>query len=254
MHLRLDPAWIVMVFLVSVRFGALFVLSPIFGSFRLPVQFRVLLVMALSAMMTFGRPASLPTIDLAPLAILVAAVSELAVGAVLAFGLFACFAVFQFAGKLLDVQMGFGIGNVFDPVTRAQSPMIGTLLNLVAVMLFFALDGHHLVIRGLAFSLEQIPPGGFFTDLSPAPVVAQFGVMFSLGLVLVAPVVFTLLLVDVGLGVMSRTMPQMNIFVLGIPVKIVVGLLMLFALSGHLGPVMGRAYQSVFVYWQRMLG
>lgn len=253
MQLRLDSEWIVLVFLVSVRFGALFVLSPVFASFRTPVQFRVLLVMALSAMLALGLRSSLPTIDLTPAAVLVAGVSELAIGAILAFGLFAGFGVFQFAGKLLDVQMGFGIGNVFDPVTRAQSPMMGTLLNLVAVMLFFALDGHHMLIRGMAFSLEQIPPGRFFAELSIDSVVAQFGAMFSLGLVLVAPVVFTLFLVDVGLGVISRTMPQMNIFVIGIPVKILVGLLMLIALSGHLAPAMTLAYQSIFDYWQRIL-
>jgi flagellar biosynthetic protein FliR len=254
MSLTVDPAWMALVLLASIRFGALFVLAPAFGGMPMPASFRALFVLALAATVVAALdvPAPALSLDFVPLA--VAALSELAVGAAMAFGLFAAFAAFQFAGKLLDIQIGFSMGTVYDPVTRAQSPLLGSALNVLALVLFFALDGHHLLLRGVAYSLETLPPGTLPARWSLLPFVDQFGVMFLFGLTLVAPVVFTLLLVDVGIGIASRTMPQLNIFTIGIPVKIVVGLLVLAGTLTALAPVMARVFASVFTFWQRLLG
>ncbi|MDY7038336.1 MAG: glycosyltransferase, partial [Thermodesulfobacteriota bacterium] len=107
---------------------------------------------------------------------------ELVVGGLLAFGVFAAFAAFQFGGRVLDFQMGYGVANLIDPVTQAATPLIGTVLQLMAVITFYMLDGHHMIIRGLAFSLEQVPLGAPLQQLPMSAVVAQFGVMFSYGL------------------------------------------------------------------------
>lgn len=254
MSIGVDSGWLAAVFLVSIRFGALFVMAPVFGGIRVPAQFRALFVIALSATLVTALGAKLPDSPITFGSLLLGGISELMVGALLAFGLFAGFGVFMLAGKILDEQIGFTIGSVFDPVTRAQSPLLGMTFNMLAIMLFFALDAHHMLMRGIAYSLEQLPPGTFFQDLSLAPVLAQFGTMFVLALTLVAPVVLALLLVDIGLGVMSRTMPQINMFTIGIPAKIVVGMLVLVAAMGSLGPIMARIFQSIFVYWQRLLG
>ncbi|HWH82074.1 MAG TPA: flagellar biosynthetic protein FliR [Burkholderiaceae bacterium] len=253
MSLTVDTAWIALVLLASVRFGALFVLAPVFGGVPLPAQFRALFVLAMAATLVLAlRLQPLQTaVEVVPLAL--AALSELAIGAAMAFGLFTAFGAFQFAGKLLDLQIGFSIGTVFDPVTRAQSPLLGAALNMLALVLFFALDGHHMMMRGVAYSLERVPPGSLPANWSLTPFVDQFGSMFVFGLVLVAPVVFALLLVDVGLGIVSRTMPQLNVFTVGIPAKIVVGLLLLAATLSALAPVMARVFASVFSYWQRLL-
>jgi flagellar biosynthetic protein FliR len=242
-----------LVMLASLRFGALFVLAPVFGGASLPAQFRVLFVLAFAAMLVAAvRPAALPIhVEVVPLVL--AALSELAIGAAMAFGLFTAFGAFQFAGKLLDLQIGFSIGTVFDPVTRAQSPLLGSALNMLALVLFFALDGHHMLMRGVAYSLQRVPPGSLPANWSVVPLVDQFGSMFVFGLVLVAPVVFALLLVDVGLGIVSRTMPQLNIFTVGIPAKIVVGLLIFMGTLTALAPVMARVFASTFSYWQRLL-
>jgi flagellar biosynthetic protein FliR len=253
MSLTVDSGWMALVMLASVRFGALFVLAPVFGGVPLPAQFRVLFVLAFAAMLVAAvRPAALPIrVEVVPLVL--AALSELAIGAAMAFGLFTAFGAFQFAGKLLDLQIGFSIGTVFDPVTRAQSPLLGSALNMLALVLFFALDGHHMLMRGVAYSLQRVPPGSLPANWSVAPLVDQFGSMFVFGLVLVAPVVFALLLVDVGLGIVSRTMPQLNIFTVGIPAKIVVGLLIFMGTLTALAPVMARVFASAFSYWQRLL-
>src|SRR4030095_6402774 len=112
--------------------------------------------------------------------------------------------------RLLDFQFGFGIANLIDPVTRTQAPLIGTGLQMLAVVLFFVADGHHLLARALAFSLEQFPPGRSVLELHFAAVVARFGVMFPLGLAIAAPALLAVLLLDMGFAMISRTMPQMN--------------------------------------------
>ena len=179
--------------------------------------------------------------------------SEVVTGAILAFGVFAAFGSFSVAGKILDVQSGFGIGSVFDPVIRAGAPLFSTMLNLLAVAVFFGMDGHHALLRGIAFSVQQVPPGTGLPDILPEVVIRQFGMMFSLGVVLIAPVMFCLFLVEVAMAFVSRVLPQMNMFVVGVPVKIVACLLMFSVTVGSMAQVMSRIYAAIFVYWEKVL-
>jgi flagellar biosynthetic protein FliR len=178
---------------------------------------------------------------------------EALLGALLAFGLFAAFGAFLFGGRILDFQMGFSVANLIDPVTNAQSPLIGSILKLMAIVIFFSLDGHHLLLRGLLYSLEKIPPGGAFFEMNLKAVVEQFGLMFVFGIALVAPAVVTLLLLDVGMAFMARTMPQVNIFIVGLPLKIFVGLTVLALSLKFLGPLLNRIYESIFRYWEAVI-
>ncbi len=254
MRLAVDPSWIVAVLLVSIRLGALFGLTPVFAALQMPPMVRVWLLVGMSSSMLIGLGLPVSGIAWSPWTLMGACASELAVGALMAFGLFCAFAVFQVAGKLLDLQIGFSIGSVFDPATRTQMPLLGSMLHMLALALFFASDAHHLLLKGIAWSFHQVPPGSGLAELNFDAIVAQFGLMFVLGLVLVAPVVLVLLLMDIGLGMISRTMPQLNIFVIGIPTKIAVGFLMLWCSLMYLSPLMHRAFASIFQYWQRLLG
>src|SRR4030095_6114943 len=100
--------------------------------------------------------------------------------------------------------------------------------------------------------LTSMPPGQWPNTWSPAAFLDQFGVMFTFGLTLAAPVMFALLLLDVGLGIASRTMPQLNIFTVGIPIKIAAGLLVFTGTLAALAPIVGRVVNSVFNFWQRL--
>jgi flagellar biosynthetic protein FliR len=190
-------------------------------------------------------------LDLGPVA--AGAFNELVVGGVLAFGVFAAFGAFSVAGKILDVQTGFGIGTVYDPVTRAGAPLFATMLNMLGAVMFFSVDGHHAFLRGLAFSLERVPPGSPLGGMAADAMLQQFGLMFSLGVALIIPVVLCLLLTETGLAFVSRVLPQMNVFVVGVPVKIVVGIALLALTVVTMGPAMGRVYASIFSYWQKVL-
>ena len=253
MTITIDPAWMLSVFLVALRIGVLLMMSPVFTSLNGLVTVRVLLTLMLSTMLVSGMHLARPPVALSIGSVMLAALSELAVGATLAFGVMAAFGAFAVAGKILDVQSGFGIGAVYDPVTRAGAPLFSTMLNMVAVVVFFSMDAHHAFLRGIAFSLRQAPPGTGLGALNGAAVLAQFGLMFSLGVALIIPVMLCLLLVEMGLAIISRVLPQMNVFIVLVPVKLVAGIA-LFALTiMTLGPSMSKVFAAIFTFWEQVL-
>src|SRR5215467_12592027 len=217
---RLDTAWMVLIFLVSLRLGALLLVAPGFGTLQMPIQFRVLLTVGLAVVLATALGPNVPLPD-TTLGLLATSLAEIEVGALLGFGVAAAFGAFAVAGRAMDLQIGFGVANLIDPTTRTQSPQMGTLLNLFALAVFFGVGGHHALLRGLAASFERIPPGAGLADAGPGVLAAQFGIAFSMGLALAAPVLVLLLLIDLGLA-------------LSLP---------------HLGPVMGRIFSSVFQFW-----
>jgi len=141
MSLNVDMTWLVAVMLVTLRLGAVMLMSPVFNFISLPLQVRVALTLALAALLVTGvgtaRLGSIPnTLD----GLAQSAVAELLIGTLLAFAMFAGFAVFQFAGRIMDTQLGFGVAGLIDPSTRSQAPLLGMMLNMAAVITFFLVD------------------------------------------------------------------------------------------------------------------
>jgi flagellar biosynthetic protein FliR len=253
MVVNFDEGWIGSVFLVALRVGTLLLMSPIFSGLSGLVTVRVLLTVGLSAVLVGGSAGAGAAPPLTAGAMLLGAAGEVFVGATMAFGVFAAFGAFSVAGKILDIQSGFSIGSVYDPVTRAGAPLFSTMLNLVGVTAFFGMDAHHALLRGLAFSLTQSAPGAGLAALSAEPVIRQFGLMFSLGVALIVPVMLCLLLVEVGLAMISRVLPQMNVFFVMVPVKIFAALAILALTVSTLAPAMSSVYASIFLFWERVL-
>ena len=253
MRISLDVAWLLTTALVALRLGVTLVLTPLLAFGGVPARFRVILVLALAALLVAatGTRAAGDVHDVAAFAGMAAA--EAVLGALLAFGVLAAFAAFQLAGRLLDLQLGFGVATLIDPATRGHAPLLGTLLWMAGVALFFAVDGHHALLGAFALSLHAAPPGRPLGELGLAPVMAQFGLMFSFALALAAPAVIVLLLVDTVVAVMARTMPQMNIFFVSLPLKILVGLAVLAVSVGYIGPVARRCFESIFAMWESVL-
>jgi flagellar biosynthetic protein FliR len=254
MSLHINVSLLVAVLLVSVRIGALFLFSPLFSVARVPIHLWVTFVLLMSYLLLLGtanyEAQHLPT-DLGTLVPL--ALSELLIGAIMGFGVFTAFAAFQFGGRILDIQMGFGVANLIDPSSNSQNPLLGTILALMAVMAFFMVDGHHMLIRGIVYSLQIHPPGELFTAFNIQSIIHQFGSMFVFGIAVAAPAVFTLLLLDVGMSIAARTMPQVNMFIIGIPIKIFVGLVVVAVSLNYLAPLLERIYASIFFFWKEAL-
>lgn len=254
MVMTVEVRWLIAVMLVSIRLGAVFLLTPVFSLIGLPLNVRVLLVLALAATLVSGMGGNLiAAVPTAPGAMAIAALNELALGALLAFALIAGFAAFQLGGRILDIQLGFGVAQLIDPMTRGQAPLLGTILDMAAVLLFFAVGGHRLLLQGIAYSLRVIPPGSSLAAIPQRLLVEQFGAMFVNAALLAAPVVTAVLMVDIALAMMSRTLPQLNIFIVGLPLKILVGLIVLAVAMGSFAPVFSRIFDGLFESWQAVL-
>lgn len=250
-----DQAWVMTVLLVSLRLAAVLIMTPVLYAFPMPSTIRVLVVVALSVMLTMAFPGWRVDAQIGVGEVFVAAVSELALGAVLGLSIMLAFAAFSVAGALLDVQIGYGIAQVLDPVTKRQVPILTAGFNLIAVVVFFLVNGHHALMRGLVYGFERFPPGRPWQIAQAAgPVLKQVAGLFTLGFALAAPVVFCILLVEVGLGVLARNLPQMNMFAMGIPVKILVGVSALSLWMLGAGDAMSKVYFSIFKTWEGVFG
>ena len=157
------------------------------------------------------------------------------------------------AGKLIDFQAGFGAAQILNPSTNAASPLIGTALSLFAVVLFFVSNAYQLAIRGIARSLTVSPPGSALSGLNLVVIVKQFGLTYIYGIIIAAPVVGTLLLIDTGIAVMGRSMPQMNVYFLFLPLKIGVALILTAIAVRYLSPVLEQLFLTSFRYWQQVV-
>lgn len=226
-----DPflPWIVSVGLLVVRLTTAVALSPALSGYGVPATVRVALTVALAAI-TFAYRSPEPAVAVwasDPVLLLKPVLAETFIGALLGLAVHVVLAAFAMAGRLMDVQIGFGIGAVFDPVTHTSSNVLGSMVSLLGVTLFFVSDAHLQLAQLVAHSVEVFPLGELpaLDDLMQ-PMLAA-GAMFALGLALAAPVVTALLLTDAVIGVASRNMPQVNVLVLAMPIKVIVGYLVL---------------------------
>jgi flagellar biosynthetic protein FliR len=183
----------------------------------------------------------------------VAALREAAFGLAFGFGFMVAYAATQIAGRALDVQIGFGAASILNPATQGLAPLIGSVFGMMMVVVFLALDGHHILIRALAASIAGMPPGGG-ASLDLGLVIEQSGVMFAFGLALAAPVMFMLWLTDVAMAIFARSMPQLNVFVLSFAIKIVLGTVGLALSIGASRALFEGLFDSTFRYWGRLAG
>jgi len=236
--------------LLGVRIGALLLVASPLAAASIPPTVRMLFSLMLAVVLAAAFPAASVGPEPSAGRLIAAALSEAALGATMALGINLAFGAFSLGGRLLDVQMGFGIGQVFDPVTKLQVPVVTSAFSQLALVLFWVTDAHHNMLRGLALSIERIPVGTpWLLDPAAGPIFHQASSMFTLGFAMVAPVVFCLFLVEVGLGVLARNLPQMNTFMLAIPLKVIVGMVALSAAFIALTGVVERVNASIFRTW-----
>jgi flagellar biosynthesis protein FliR len=229
-------------FLVLARVSPLFLLAPLFSSRLLPPRARGIVAVGLAvgiAPIALNAPGAtdLPT-DVLTFGGLV--LKEMLVGLGFAFALGALFAAVQVAGSVLDTMIGFSFGALVDPVTGTNGGVLNQLYALIGVMIFVVINGDAWVIQGLARSYEAVP-------LADAPAIGTlvegaqvaFSGIFGAAIEICAPVLLAALLTDVAFGLVSRVMPQLNVFAVGFPAKVTVGLVLVGAslpfVAGWLG-------------------
>ena len=242
-------------FAVLARISPLFVLAPLFSSKSIPARVRGIVAVALAFGLTpvVVQGAELPT-DAWGLAGLMG--KEILVGAGYAYTLAALFAALEVAGSFLDTLIGFSFGGLVDPITGNQNAVIARMYGLIGLMIFIAIGGDTWVIQGLARTYEVIGIEG-----TPAigTLVAgashAFASIFLSAIQVAGPIILALILTDAAFGVVSRVVPQLNVFAVGFPAKVVVGLLLVAAtlpfvanwISGELQQDVGAALQAIRV-------
>lgn len=217
--------------LLFFRVGALFVSSQIFGRNNIPGITKIGFMAVLTFLFfTLGpEPAAISYSTLIGFFLLIA--KEIIIGLALAFVTNVFFTLTYTAGQLIDMQMGFGIVNVYDPQNNTQIPLIGNLLNILLLIVFFMVDGHHRLIYILYLTIEALPVGTL--QLSPAIGLAAleiFANAFMMGVMVALPAVASGLTIEITFGALVRTVPQLNMFVVGIPLKTLIGFVLLIIL------------------------
>ncbi|MBU3142295.1 fused FliR family export protein/FlhB family type III secretion system protein [Clostridium sp. CF012] len=136
-----------------------------------------------------------------------------------------CFFSAQMAGQLMDFQVGFSMMSMFDPISNENVTLLGRLLYWVSMVMFFVVDGHHMLIRAIIDSFNVIVLGKFILSQATAMMMVKvFVEFFTLGLKIAIPIILIIIITDLCLGLISRTVPQLNVMILGMPIKILVGL------------------------------
>lgn len=216
-------------FLVLARISPLFLVAPMFSSRQVPARARTIVAFAfalgLYPLAVAGQDVPTEVLHVVPLL-----VKELLVGLAFALCVALLFAAIETAGAILDFMVGFAFGGALDPITGNQSAVLGRVYSLVAVAIFIAINGDAWLIQGLSRTFEIVPLTATpdFASIGEA-LTAVFTNIFTAALEVAAPVLIACVLTDVGFGVVSRVVPQLNVFAVGFPVKVIVGLIVVTA-------------------------
>lgn len=243
MQIQLSTDWLIGLLLIATRFAGVFLMLPVLGMASLPPRVRVLLVLALSLIVGLALPQA-PHIAHGIGGLMQATVFEFAFGALMAFGIHTAMAALSFAGQLLDFQIGFNAAALFDFNTEAQNPLLSRLFGMFGAVVFVALDAHHELLRLLASTFTTFQPGTALVSVDMTRLVRQFGIVFLYGFVIASPVVLGLFLLDAATAFISRTMPQLNIYFVSLPLKIFWGLLLLTLTLMQAGPLLSRLFEQ----------
>ncbi|HOT49595.1 MAG TPA: flagellar biosynthetic protein FliR [Candidatus Hydrogenedentes bacterium] len=243
--------------LVMARVSGLIVSAPVLGSANFPAMGKIGLVGLTAALIAPTLAPLHMAIPDDPLAFALVGAGEFLIGLLMGFVMTIVFGSIQVAGQIMDMQTGFGMMNVFNPALETQFPIFGFFLFIVAVLVLLATNGHHLMLRALASTYDQIPLGGFVLRPKLIWEVSQWGrAMFYDGLMIAAPVGAAMLVAYVVMGLVGRVVPQIQLFVVGFPVTIALSLVVV-AVSlelyiGFLDGMYGEMFSNVSTVIQGM--
>ncbi|MEA4849754.1 MAG: flagellar biosynthetic protein FliR [Clostridiaceae bacterium] len=234
--------------LVFVRMSSLFVITPVFGRRELPAYFKIGLAFFCSYILVpLLGDVHVEYSSLLSFSVIIA--REFLVGIIIGFASFLVFSALYVAGQIIDMQVGFGMINVLDPTMNTQVPLIGNFMYIITTILFLAIDGHHILLAALYKSYSILPINGFaFTEAMVNNITVIFAEVFVIGFKISIPVIAAALLAEVALGVLSRTVPQMNVFIVGIPLKIGIGLLTLYIMMPVFIQIMTVIFDRMYGY------
>ena len=231
---------------VLVRVAAILFVVPFLESRSVPVLVKVGLAFSVTWLLLPRLDITAPSISGAPIALALGIGSEIAVGLIIGLMVRLLFAGVQLAGQVAGFQMGFAIANVVDPASSLQIPMLSQFLNLFAFMIFLTLNIHYYFIKALVDSFETLPLlGAHFDGKLYTLIMGVTAHAFVIAVQIGAPVMVALMLTSVALGLVARTVPQMQIFIVAMPIKILLGLLFLGFSLPYITSFMRSEFQNL---------
>ena len=246
-----------MFFLVFLRVGAILMAIPVFESNSIPNLIKLALAFTTSIIL-------FPMLQLNPVPVVthiytlgISAASEILIGLAIGFSVKLIFAGIQMAGQLAGYQMGLAIANVMDPADSQQIPLLAQFNNLFALLVFLSINAHYWFIKALTQSFRLVPPlNARFGNSLMEQLVNLAGNMFVIAIQVGAPVIAVLLITSVAFGLVARAVPQMNVFIVAMPLKIAVGLLFLgFSLpyfAAFFSKIFSGLGQQIFIMLKTM--
>ena len=230
---------VILFLLLFTRLSGLFAFFPFFSHMKIPMSIKTALVFFMTI---FLFPlATLPEIDFSVAAIALALISEIMLGLVAGLFLVIVFAMLQMAGTSISFVMGFTMASVVDPQSGVSSSVISTMLTMLALVIFLAFNGHHLMIQFIAESVKILPLGSFYpTHNIWDYLLGAVSNMFLFGFILSFPVIALSLLSDIIFGMLMKTMPSFNLLVVGFPIKIMISFVVLLTVLSSMMLVFKR--------------
>jgi len=238
--------------MIGLRVSGLMIFAPFFSSVAIPPRIKIILILAITAVLYPVTSPQLPAVSLSQWPVIVASETVLGIGIGLAANM--ALEAAQIAGQVLSVQMGYSLVNILDPTTQVESTVIAMFHSTVAMFIFLALDVHHWILRAIAHSFAYLPPGTatvnpMFTKL----LLHEGAVVLEVGIQIAAPVLACTLLMDLVLGLLGKSSPQMPLMLMGPAVKSMLGVLVLSATLSFWPRLFERYFSESIAYTEQVL-
>jgi flagellar biosynthetic protein FliR len=241
-------AWYGALFWPLVRVLALFSVAPVLSHRAIPARIKVALAVGVALVLLPNVPAP-PLTDVLSAAGLGLLVQNIAIGVIIGFTVRIVFAALELAGEVIGLQTGLSFAGFFNPAIGAAQTATASFMSLLALLMFVAIDGHLMLIHALAESFRLFPLAGGEFPLSFERVARLGGDVFAIGLAIALPFIAVMMLVNIVLGVLARVAPQLNIFAVGFPLTILVGLGTLFVLLPYVQAPLRAALERGLTLW-----
>ncbi len=234
--------------LIFARIGAFVAIAPVIGHSAVPLHVKIAISLFVSYLM---YPLLLRTgieTDMAFGLFFFTIIQEMTLGLLIGFVSMLIFAGAQYAGSIISFNMGLYFANMFDPESSQQIPILSSFMYLFSMLIFIVVNGHHVTIQALQVSYVSIPIGEFAFSISMLERFITAGsTIFVVAVMLSAPILVALFLVNVGFGLLARVVPRMNVFIVSFPLKIGLGIMILMTTM----PMLGFVFKKLLTDFQR---
>ncbi|BCE02743.1 flagellar biosynthetic protein FliR [Marinicellulosiphila megalodicopiae] len=229
--------------IVSLRLLPVFLFSAVFAFKGIPLNVKILLSIGF-ALVSAGIVSSQVIFPkLTPIIVF----TEIMFGLFIVLAINITFSTFQNAGRMLDLTIGLSTANLIDPSTKEMGALFGVFLNLLAIIMFFSINGHHALLKAIFSMYETYPPGSLLQNSALNTILILFSQSFAYAFMLITPIITAVFIIDLIMAVSAKSMPQLNIFILSIPIKITVGIIVLAISLQYLIPLVNRIFSNLFI-------